>query len=71
VAALNEVTHIIPAHKPEAMLRDNLERSKIAVAAFVVLMNEDGAVSWETAGYMRKDILWALEQAKISLLREE
>lgn len=68
---MSEVADITPPHKAERLLRDALkivERDG-ATAAFVVLLDDEGRIWYDSVGGQIKDVLWAIESTKLKLLR--
>ena len=57
-------------HDPVGLLEDGLEQAhaRKAAAAVVVLVDGEGKLWFDCAGYHKKDVLWALERMKLELL---
>ncbi len=63
--------NIIPGEYPEAMLEEIKKRIVGAQAIFVVIVKEEGMLWYDSCGHEKRDVLWALECAKIKLMAEE
>jgi len=67
----SSIKDITPEHHPVAMLRDSMPKAEQAVAGFVVLLDKDDTLYWESCGGTKKDLLWAIEQMRVRLMTDE
>ncbi len=64
------VIDITPPHLPIAVAKDMMERAPKAVAAVAALVEEDGTLWYDCAGYKRKDVLWALQKMIFEIMED-
>lgn len=67
------VIDITPAHKPLALIRE-MEQTILddptVCTAFVILMDEEGAMIYRGATQRKADLIWALERMKQKILAD-
>ena len=74
--AMSKVVDITPQHEPLSIIREaeqEIIRSRDElniVAAFVVLIDENGDLWRRAAGYQKRDVLWALMRCQNDLMNE-
>ena len=64
-----EIADITPDYEPIALAREMVKRAPGCVAAFCVLVREDGSLWRDTCGHRNLEVLWALEKTRYELLK--
>jgi len=65
------ISTITPDSFPETLLPSITEHLKDAKAVFIVVMNQDESLWYESIGRQKQYVLWAIECARNSLFKED
>ena len=73
MSAPDNLVDITPEYKVEALLRMRLKlcEERGYKAALFVAMKADGELDVDMCGAEKRDVLWALEQMKLTILEED
>ena len=66
-----DVEDITPAHEPVSLIREMLDRAPGAVAAFCVLVDEDGTIWRNSCGHRKQEVLWACVKTMFDLMEDD
>ncbi len=65
-----EVVDITPDHNPISLTKDMTKLAPDSCAGFYILLKEDGSLHWDMCAMSKRDMLWALEKARIKLMND-
>ncbi len=68
---MGEVIDISPDHDPIILARKMVERAPGTRAALAVLVDDDGSLWYEMAGYEKAYLMWALQRMVSMLMKDE